>query len=393
MSMTDIRTAAPEGLSAAESKPVRLAVQNVVKEFQRHGGDLHNAVDDVSFEVRTGELLVLLGPSGCGKSTLLRCIAGLESPTKGSISINGKPAFDSSAQISLAPNERDVNMMFQSYALWPHMNLQDNVAYPLRSAGVKKSAARNRAAEYLDLVGLGGLTHQHPGMISGGQQQRVALARTLISEPSIVLFDEPLSNVDARIRVKLRSLLVRLHKQLEFAAVYVTHDQVEAMGLGTRIAVMRHGRVDQLASPAAVYERPSNRATAEFIGEANFISASVLERDGDMLTVDLCGSEMQVPRQAHDTVLDVSPGDDVTLMVRPEKCRIVPAELGNGSPGSWRGVVMARTFSGAHTEYQCQLDDQSVTVWAFGAPDPQLRESAEVEVTIPSESLRVVSDD
>jgi len=393
MSMTDTLPAAPGSPPATESKPVRLAVRNVVKEFQRHGGDLHNAVDDVSFEVRTGELLVLLGPSGCGKSTLLRCIAGLESPTSGVISINNQPAFDSAAQVSLAPNERDVNMMFQSYALWPHMNLEDNVAYPLRSAGVKKSVARSRAAEYLDLVGLGGLAQQHPGMISGGQQQRVALARTLISEPSIVLFDEPLSNVDARIRVKLRSLLVRLHKQLEFAAVYVTHDQVEAMGLGTRIAVMRHGRVDQLASPVAVYERPGNRATAEFIGEANFMDATVLRSDGNVLVVELFGREVRVPRQADDTALAVSPGNHVTLMIRPEKCRIVPAAAGTGGQAAWRGVVAARTFSGAHTEYQCQLDGRTVTAWAFGVPDPQLRETAEVEVTIPAESLRVVSDD
>jgi len=393
MSMTETQHLIPGRTPPTESKPVRLTVKNVVKEFQRHGGDFLNAVDDVSFEVRTGELLVLLGPSGCGKSTLLRCIAGLESPTGGLININGQTAFDSTAQVSLAPNERDVNMMFQSYALWPHMNLEDNVAYPLRSAGVKKSVARRRAAEYLDLVSLGGLAQQHPGMISGGQQQRVALARTLISEPSIVLFDEPLSNVDARIRVKLRSLLVRLHKELEFAAVYVTHDQVEGMGLGTRIAVMRHGRVDQLASPAVVYERPSNRSTAEFIGEANFMDATVLRRDRDILTVDLCGREIRVPRQADDTGLEASPGDHVTLMIRPEKCGIVPAAAGAGGPSAWHGVVTARTFSGAHTEYQCQVGDQVVTVWAFGAPDPQLRESTEVEVAIPSESLRVVTDD
>jgi ABC-type Fe3+/spermidine/putrescine transport system ATPase subunit len=393
MSMTETQHLIPGRTPPTESKPVRLTVKNVVKEFQRHGGDFLNAVDDVSFEVRTGELLVLLGPSGCGKSTLLRCIAGLESPTGGLININGQTAFDSTAQVSLAPNERDVNMMFQSYALWPHMNLEDNVAYPLRSAGVKKSVARRRAAEYLDLVSLGGLAQQHPGMISGGQQQRVALARTLISEPSIVLFDEPLSNVDARIRVKLRSLLVRLHKELEFAAVYVTHDQVEAMGLGTRIAVMRHGRVDQLASPAVVYERPSNRSTAEFIGEANFMDATVLRRDRDILTVDLCGREIRVPRRADDTGLEASPGDHVTLMIRPEKCGIVPAAAGAGGPSAWHGVVTARTFSGAHTEYQCQVGDQVVTVWAFGAPDPQLRESTEVEVAIPSESLRVVTDD
>lgn len=393
MTLTHTPPEAPASPPGVETKPVLLSVQNVVKEFRRHGGDLLNAVDDVSFDVRSGELLVLLGPSGCGKSTLLRCIAGLEAPTTGLISINGKAAFDSSANVFLAPNERDVNMMFQSYALWPHMNLEDNVAYPLRSAGVKKAVARRRAAEYLDLVGLGGLGKQHPGMISGGQQQRVALARTLISEPSIVLFDEPLSNVDARVRVKLRSLLVRLHKQLEFAAVYVTHDQVEAMGLGTRIAVMRSGRVDQLATPVAVYERPSNRSTAEFIGETNFIDATVVEAGADDLSADVAGRTLRVTRHPRDDVFAVAPGAHVTLMVRPEKCSVVPAEKGTGGDDTWQGTVLSRTFSGAHTEYQCQVGEQVVTVWAFGVPDRALCESAAVEVTIPSEALRVVTDD
>lgn len=376
-----------------QQKPVRLSVQNVVKEFHRHGGGSLNAVDNVSFEVRTGELLVLLGPSGCGKSTLLRCIAGLESPTSGLIDINGQTAYDAERSVSLMPNERDVNMMFQSYALWPHMNLEDNVAYPLLSQGVKRPVARRRASEYLELVGLEGLGKQHPGMISGGQQQRVALARTLISEPSIVLFDEPLSNVDARIRVKLRSLLVRLHKQLDFAAVYVTHDQVEAMGLGTRIAVMNKGRVDQLAEPVTVYERPSNRTTAEFIGEANFIDAVVLEHQQNALLVQILGQQVRVELSEEEKSITANVGETITVMVRPEKCRVVPGTRISGTDPSWGGVVTSRTFSGAHTEYQCQVGDQSVTVWAFGAPDSRLHESSEVQISFPTDVLRVVSDD
>lgn len=392
MTMTPTPPKARAHSEAVTEKETRLVVRNVVKEFHRHGGALLNAVDDVSLEVRQGELLVLLGPSGCGKSTLLRCIAGLEAPTGGRIEINGAAAFDAAAGVSLTPDQRDVNMMFQSYALWPHMNLEDNVAYPLRSAGVRKAAARARAEEYLDLVGLGGLGKQHPGMISGGQQQRVALARTLISEPSLVLFDEPLSNVDARVRVKLRSLLERLHRQLEFAAVYVTHDQVEAMGLGTRIAVMRQGRVDQLATPVAVYERPINRSTAEFIGEANFLGATVLGVTPTSLAAQVAGREVLVPRRDDDPA-QVSVGGEVTLMVRPEKCTIAPIADGRDGPDAWRGTVVARTFSGAHTEYQCLLGDLSVTVWAFGVPDRALHEGAEVEVTIPADALRVVCDD
>lgn len=393
MTIIEELTTRPDDPTTSASSPARLSVDKVTKAFQRHGGDIVHAVDNVSFEVRSGELLVLLGPSGCGKSTLLRCIAGLESPTAGTISIDGDAAYDANAKVAKAPNERDVNMMFQSYALWPHMNLEDNVAYPLRSAGVRKAVARRRAAEYLELVGLQGLGGQHPGMISGGQQQRVALARTLISEPSVVLFDEPLSNVDARIRVKLRALLVRLHRQLGFAAVYVTHDQMEAMSLGTRIAVMRNGRVDQLASPVAVYESPSNRSTAEFIGEANFLEATVLRDAGDVVVVDMGGREVHVRRAPAESAVDLSPGETVTLMVRPEKCLIAPAAQSTGSSSAWRGEVVSRTFSGAHTEYLCRLGDRTMTVWAFGIPDPALQESTEIDVVIPEDSIRMVTDD
>jgi len=373
--------------------PPRLVVREVVKEFRRHGGDLVNAVDNVSVEVRPGELLVLLGPSGCGKSTLLRCIAGLEVPTSGTIEINGEAAFDAATGIVKAPNERDVNMMFQSYALWPHMNLEDNVAYPLRSAGVRKAVARARAKEYLELVGLQGLAEQHPGMISGGQQQRVSLARTLISEPSIVLFDEPLSNVDARIRVKLRALLDRLHRQLDFAAVYVTHDQVEAMGLGTRIAVMRNGRVDQLAPPTTVYEHPSSRSTAEFIGEANFFEAVVGEERGDLVTVRIEGRQCRIPRTAWSERALPAAGAAVTLMVRPEKFRIVPADSGETADLSWPGSVSTSTFSGAYTEYHCRVGEVAVDIWRLGTPDERIRDGSDVLVQASADAIRVVSDD
>lgn len=384
--------AAGRGAHDAARASARLSVEGVTTRFRRHNGAEFRAVDDVSFEVQQGELLVLLGPSGCGKSTLLRGIAGLESPTAGRISVAGVVVYDAGARIDKTPDQRDINMMFQSYALWPHMSVEDNVAYPLRMAGMGKQAARSRANEYLDLVGLGELGQQYPAMISGGQQQRVALARTLISEPAVVLFDEPLSNVDARVRVRLRALITRLHEQLGFAAVYVTHDQMEAMGLGTRVAVMRSGRIDQIDTPVTVYERPLNRSTAEFIGEAIFWPARVLGRDGNVLACELgFGERVLVPISAWWDGADPKPGDEVTVMVRPENCRIRPFR-GDTTAG-WRGTVSGVTFSGAMTEYRVQLKGETTRVWALGAPDAALRDGAEAVVELPEDAIRIVADD
>lgn len=375
-----------------EDRRRRLRVDHVRKEFERHGGDVVYAVDDVSFDVHAGEILVLLGPSGCGKSTLLRCIAGLETPSSGRIEIDDVVVFDSSSGISQSPKERDVNMMFQSYALWPHMNLEDNVAYPLRAQGVKKSVARRRANEYLELVGLARLGKQYPGMISGGQQQRVALARTLISEPSVVLFDEPLSNVDARIRAKLRALLVDIHNKLHFAAVYVTHDQLEAMGLGTRIAVMRNGRIDQLDVPQRVYERPSNRSTAEFVGEANFFEGTVVGESGGYVKVRIANGEVDVPRSEWPSEAACRPGRSVTLMVRPELCELTTADPTGTDGAAWPATITSKTYAGAYTEYRCEAGTSSFTVWVPG-PQRGLENADRLTLRIPTEAWRVVADD
>jgi ABC-type Fe3+/spermidine/putrescine transport system ATPase subunit len=349
------------------------------------------AVNDVDLTLYQEEILVLLGPSGCGKSTLLRCLAGLEHPDTGTITIGGETVFDSERRISLPPNERDVNMMFQSYALWPHMTLEANVAYPLRVEGEKKTAALRRANEYLELVGLGGLGKQYAGSVSGGQAQRAALARTLISEPAVALFDEPLSNVDAKVRARLRAELRRIHREVGFTAVYVTHDQTEAMGVASRIAVMREGRIAQLGDPVDVYETPFDRYAAQFIGEANLLDAEVVGSDGEHVTASTTLGPIRVPAKNFALVgIEPATGSAVTLMIRPEYLRVgrePTAEAGGAN--TWTARIESSVFAGSHTEYVCIAEDVELLVWEMAAPVP-LIEGDLVTLTVPAWAVRVV---
>jgi iron(III) transport system ATP-binding protein len=372
----------------------RVEVRAVSKTFLRSGGSEVKAVDDINVTLRGEEILVLLGPSGCGKSTLLRCLAGLEHPDAGTITIGGDVVFDEASRVSLPPNERDVNMMFQSYALWPHMTLESNVAYPLRVRGVRKTAALSRANEYLDLVGLGGLGKQYAGSVSGGQAQRAALARTLISEPAVALFDEPLSNVDAKVRARLRSELRRIHREVGFTAVYVTHDQIEAMGVASRIAVMREGRIAQLGSPVDVYETPLDRYAAQFIGEANLIEAEVRERRDDVVITQTPLGEVRVPARNFGLVgLDPSGGDRVTLMVRPEYLQVDRGQTPPaGAVNSWTARIESSVFAGSHTEYQCVAEGVELVVWEMAAPEP-LGEGDVVTLSVPGWAVRVVGSE
>jgi len=370
---------------------VRVEVSEVDKTFVREGGEEVRAVDDINLSLHREEILVLLGPSGCGKSTLLRCLAGLEHPDRGRITIGGDVVFDHGRGISLPPNERDVNMMFQSYALWPHMTLESNVAYPLRVRGVKKSVALRQASEYLDLVGLTGLGRQYAGSVSGGQAQRAALARTLISEPAVALFDEPLSNVDAKVRARLRAELRRLHKEVGFTAVYVTHDQIEAMGVASRIAVMREGRIAQLGNPVDVYETPHDRYSAQFIGEANLYPGTVSSRVDDDVVVDTDLGPLRAAARNFDLVgTDPALGGEVTLMIRPEYIRVSRGgDGGTPEPNSWRARIESSLYAGSHTEYVCSLEGADVLVWEMAAPVP-LSEGEVVTLTAPSWAVRVV---
>ncbi|MDW7977498.1 MAG: ABC transporter ATP-binding protein [Candidatus Caldarchaeum sp.] len=277
-----------------------------------------NAVDGVSLQVEKGECLALLGPSGCGKTTTLRCVAGLEKADEGEIAIDGQVVF--SKNVFLPPEKRGVGMVFQSYALWPHMTVFDNVAYPLKIRKNSKEDIQHRVSHALDLVGLSGFEKRYPSQLSGGQQQRVALARAIVYEPRLVLLDEPLSNLDAKLREKMRGELKRLLKKIGLTSLYVTHDQEEAFVIADKVAVMNAGKIIQLGRPTEIYEKPSNSFVAEFIGRANLIEAKVVERGNDS------GAGLIAFKKLGDVILKCSVPDDVgpdcTAVIRSNEISI-----------------------------------------------------------------------
>jgi iron(III) transport system ATP-binding protein len=244
-----------------------LRIEHLTKSFG--GKPPAKAIDDLSLEIESGEFLVLLGPSGCGKTTTLRCVAGLETAGEGRIEVGDATLFDSTRKINLAPEKRNLGMVFQSYALWPHMTVRRNIRYPLRARRMKDAERTGRVEEAAELVECSHLLDRYPGQLSGGQQQRIALARGLVARPDLVLFDEPLSNLDARLRDQVRGQLHELHGRLGFTAVFVTHDQSEALALADRIAVLRDGHLEQIGTPDTVYERPDTEYVADFLGMSN----------------------------------------------------------------------------------------------------------------------------
>ncbi len=264
-----------------------LELENIVKTFSSRGGVGEvTAVNGVSLGIKEGELVTLLGPSGCGKTTTLRLIAGFEFPTEGRILLDGSLIND------LPPHKRDMSMVFQSYAIFPHLNVYENVAYGLNVQRRPKKEIEDRVARALGLVELTGLENRAPNQLSGGQQQRVALARALIMEPKVLLMDEPLSNLDAKLRLQMRTEIRRIQQQLGITSVYVTHDQVEAMTLSDRIVVMNDGAIEQIGAPTEVYRYPRTHFVADFIGRANFVSAVVRGYDKDSLVVEALGQQL-----------------------------------------------------------------------------------------------------
>ncbi len=252
-----------------------IEIKNLFKRFKKVV-----AVNHIELEVNEGEMLTLLGPSGCGKTTTLRCIAGLEKPEEGDIIIDGKPML---SQGFVEPSKRGIGMVFQNYAVWPHMKVYKNIVYGLKLQKIPKRSIQERAQQVLELVGLDGLEERYPGQLSGGQQQRVALARALVGNPKVLLLDEPLSNLDAKLREELRFEIKSLVRRMGITSVYVTHDQAEAMVISDRIAVMDSGNVVQIGTPYEIYEKPANRFVADFIGTMNFMSGEVsggCPRDG-----------------------------------------------------------------------------------------------------------------
>jgi iron(III) transport system ATP-binding protein len=340
---------------------ISVELRAICKEFPgAPGAPPVQAVDHVSLAVRRGELVTLLGPSGCGKTTTLRIIGGFEYPTSGEVLLGGKSIG------ALPPNLRETCMVFQSYALFPHMDVYDNVAYGLR---VRKFAAgaelEKRVRRVLDLVGLVGFEHRGAGQLSGGQQQRVALARALVVEPKVLLFDEPLSNLDAQLRIQMRDEIRRLRSELGFTAIYVTHDQEEAMSLSDRIVVMNKGRIEQAGPPHEVYTRPCSRFVADFIGKkANFVPARVVSTGGGVLTVEALGARLSWPGEEWSGSVP-RPGlaaNMVLLVVRPEAVELVAG--GEGGEGDPQGVVRKVTYLGDAAIYEVEVAGRTLTVQA-----------------------------
>ncbi len=325
----------------------RVRVLNLVKRF----GNVV-AVNNVSFEVEDGEFLTLLGPSGCGKTTTLRCIAGLEVPDEGEIYVGEKLVSAPRKGIHVPPEKRGIGMVFQNYAVWPHMTVFDNVAYPLKLRKVPRDEIRRRVKKVLELVKLEGLENRYPYQLSGGQQQRVALARALVMEPEVLLLDEPLSNLDAKLREEMRIEIRELQRKLGITVIYVTHDQLEAMAMSDRIAVMNNGRIVQIGTPYEIYRRPINAFVANFVGRANFVKYRNARIDRGKALVEL----------ENGIVIECSPppkeSTDYLLLVRPSDVEI----LDKPRDGAIPGTVTRTMFLGNIVEYTVDVGWQEIRV-------------------------------
>lgn len=342
-----------------------IRIRNLVKTFRRRGNDaqLIMPVDNVSLDLEGDDLTVLLGPSGCGKTTLLRCVAGLERPDSGEIEIDGNVVFSSERRIFVPPEKRGINMIFQSYALWPHMSVFDNVAYPLRSIRIPSEQVRARVLEVLDVVGLNGLDRQYPAQISGGQQQRVALARAIVARDNVILFDEPLSNVDAKVREQLRDELRSLKKRVRFAALYVTHDQHEAMTLGDKIAVINNGRIAQYDTPRAIYSHPSNSYVGRFVGAANILPGKIRSIASGLVAAETPLGPMQAELPHGSSLRE---GESVELLTRPENWKL-DAERSHEVNG-WPVELSEVVFSGPFNECKVTARDVNIVIWTTRQP-------------------------
>ena len=351
----------------------------------------HEALKSIDLEIVDGEFLTILGPSGCGKTTLLRILAGFEKPTRGNVLLDDK------VLTNVPPNNRPMAMVFQSYALFPHLTVYDNIAYGLKIAKVGKEEITERVEVVLSIMDLVGLGDRLPTQLSGGQQQRVALARSVVVRPRVLLFDEPLSNLDARLRDQMRSELRRIQRQLGVTSVYVTHDQTEAMAMSDRIVVMSEGHIEQVGSPEDIYRRPESLFVADFIGKANVLPAVVAERQGSEAILGLLDVSIAVEVQA-----DI--GETVTLVVRPEDVQVSPHASPNDHTAATKdgvlevaGWLRAVEYVGAATHLTVELGDGTLLEavhhhTAAAGPDSLPAEGAGVVAVMPVGALRPVKD-
>lgn len=325
-----------------QSKDVVL--KDIVKEYVAPNKSIFRAVNCINLTIPAGEFITLLGPSGCGKTTTLRMIAGFETPTQGDIYLGNERIND------LTPDKRDTAMVFQSYALFPHYNVFNNIAYGLRLKRMKDKEINRKVGDIISLVGLEGMEERFPNQISGGQQQRVALARALVMEPGVMLFDEPLSNLDAKLRVYMRTEIRKIQRRLKLTSVYVTHDQAEAMSLSDRIIVMNQGIIEQVGTPQEIYQRPASRFVADFIGRANFFPAEIKSCEPDKVTVEALGCIFEVAN-INEKLYEV--GTAVICMIRPEAVEIQ-------KEGALEGVIETSTYMGENQEYIIKIGETMI---------------------------------
>ena len=346
-----------------------IVLTNVTKRFGKF-----TAVEKLNLHIADGGFVTLLGPSGCGKTTTLRMIAGLESPTEGEIFIDGKPVFSSSKGIDISPNKRDVGFLFQNYALWPHMTVEQNISFGLENLKWDKQKIKARVDELLTTLKIGNLGKRYPGELSGGQQQRVAIARTLATGPRVLFMDEPLSNLDAKLRTEMRSELKRLHTETDSTFVYVTHDQLEAMTLSTKTCLMKEGIVQQYAPPLEIYNKPVNTFVADFVGSPtmNFIETSGRKGNQGEVKLSVGGRELMFAAVSGD--IDIREGQNLILGIRPEFINI-----------SEGGAIAAKTYaalpSGMETIVKIRLGELIITSVVFGAIDYRPETDIKIDFT------------
>ena len=333
---------------AKEKKGVRLEHISKIYKDPKTGKDFY-AVKDANIEIEPGSFVTLLGPSGCGKTTTLRMIAGFESPDEGEIYLGNEPIN------ALTPNKRDTAMVFQSYALLPHYNIFDNVAYGLKLRKMDQNTIKQKVTDILALVGLEGMENRMTNQLSGGQQQRVALARALVIEPGVLLFDEPLSNLDAKLRVSMRTEIRRIQQEAGITAIYVTHDQSEAMAISDKVIIMKGGLVEQISSPQEAYYYPNNKFVADFIGEANFLNAVVKAQD--MVVID--GAEVKC------STGKLEAGAECSVVLRPEGATLADA-------GAVKGEVKYSCFMGAYQDYHIMVGDTLVKIQEYNPKNKKI---------------------
>lgn len=359
------------------SRSSSVILKNIVKSFpsQDRTGEFI-AVNNIDLEIKDGELVTLLGPSGCGKTTTLRMIAGFEIPTSGEILIGEKSIAN------VPPNKRDISMVFQSYALFPHLNIYENIAYGLKLKKISKAEVKDRTNKAIDLMQLRGMETRFPAQVSGGQQQRIALARAIVIEPRVLLFDEPLSNLDANLREHMRDELRKLQKRLLITSLYVTHDQSEAMAISDKVVIMENGIIMQFGSPKDIYEQPNSRFVANFMGKANFIEGEIVGFDSGSTVIKVADKPFKIPKPGQ---IKFGIGDKAYMSIRPESIKLTRED------GTLSGIVTRATYYGPKVEYEIKVAENFIIVEGY---NPQLEgmfnEGDTVGVNLNLECIRLL---